>query len=536
MMMKPKKLAKGFLTDRPQHADRPTGLTLVEILIALCLMGFVSLSISNFLIKGNVATNSLGDVRKGTAEIQLLMDSLRRDLSQGAYISDNSYDQRLEYTIPDASGNALKKIYRLYTTGGSTYLQLSLDNGSTWGSPYAVSPYTKYKIINQSGVGTAPRFVYAGIKDCVDFQDTNANFIFDPGTVNSDGSYTVGADTIASSSCSNFSGSAMKKPSEAKHIDLQYFNFSTQTGSPVASRPLPANNYFIAVAPGLVRSTSTPLPSPAVKDPPLLQSFVTNTANSLYTTGFAVRGVTLDPSHQRLVLVGNHSSGSSTMYAADRDGVLMGSPLTTSVTTLNFDSVAMEADGKTILALDGTNKIVYRYDISGTSPITPTTTLNMGSATNQINTPKSVMYDPSTSSYFYVVGADTSTGAWKIFEFSKTTSNAAATATWALPAAFDGTHPPSGLALEPNTGDFLIVRNYVNGSGATSAIDIYRLTRAGVSTSFSININDLGSTATGTTGNFGMAYEPKTNRIFLTDSATNKVYEVMPSLLISPRT
>jgi hypothetical protein len=106
---------------------------------------------------------------------------------------------------------------------------------------------------------------------------------------------------------------------------------------------------------------------------------------------------------------------------------------------------------------------------------------------------------------------------------------------WTLPAAFDASHPPGGLAIEPLTGDFLVVRNYVNGSAPNHTIDIYRMTRAGSNTSFSVNIDDLGSTATGTTGNWGIGYDAVTNRLFLSDSATNKVYEVIPSLLITSR-
>lgn len=492
------------------------GFSLVELLVAMALMGFVSLAIANFLVKSNVTSSSLSMRFKEASEIQSLILDIQQDMRQGAYISNNSHKQRLEYTTYNSSGSATKKIYRITTISSKNYLQLSTDGGSTWGSPYRASDYTKYQL---SGT---PLFLYSqSANNCTSFTDTNSNGVWENGTDSAGVTSSCGPTTLTYP--------LLNTPSQANKIVLSGFQFTTGNGNPEGTRNLPSN-IFIAIQHNPVVSTSAAV-SPAAKDAPLWNSFTTNTASSLYGTGFDVRAAKWDPSHDRLLLVGHHSSGACKIFVAERNGVIYNPTLTTTDNAMQFNGVALESDDKTVLALDDSTKKLYRFNISARAPLAPISTLDLSSPSNLINTPTSIAYDPATPDDFYIVGTDPADSGIKIFERNKSTGALVGSA-WSLPAAFDASHPPGGMTIEPTTGDFLVVRNYVS----SSSIDIYRITRAtGASSSFSVSTSDLGSSATGTTGNWGIAYNPENNHLFLTDNATDKVYEVIPNLLISPR-
>lgn len=501
-----------------QSVSQP-GLTLAELLISLALMGFVSLSIGQFLIKTNAASSTLTDRFQENAEIQYLIKDLQQDLQQGAYISSNSHNARLEYTTYNASGSAVKKIYQIVTNSGKKYLQLSLDGGTTWISPYRISSSTRYTLLG------APAFLYAwSINNCTNFNDSTG-----------DGVYLIGWDTGGTyQACPSGTGSpVLMSPSQSYKVDLQGFQFSTGKGLITTTRSLPPD-FFISVPPGPVRSTASAV-SPAVKDPPLIQKFSTATANSLFGTAFDVTGLSWDSTHEQLILVGQHSSGNHTFFITDRKGVIANTGITTATTTIQANGVAILSDNKTILLLDSTAKKVYQFDTSQTPPLAASATLDLASPTNLINTPTSIAYDPGTPTDFYLVGTDPADSGLKIFQRNQSTGALVGTA-WSLPAAFTVSAPPAGLAIEPTSGDFLVVRNYVNGVSPNQTIDIYRITRSnGTSTSFSVNISELGSNATGSAGNWGIAYDPLSNQIYLSDTATDKVYQVVPGLLISPR-
>jgi len=465
-------------------------------------------------------------MRLGEAsEIQMLIADIQADLRQGASISDNSYNQRLEYTTYDSTGAATKKIYRITTISGYKYLQLSTDGGATWASPYRVSDYDTYILKN------TPKFLYAwAVNNCTDFADSSGNGVWASG-VDTAGAYLA---------CTNGTSSpALSLPSQATKVDLQSFLFSTNKGSPEATRSLPTD-LFISVDAPLVRSNSS-VTSPAVEDAPLVHAFVTNTANSLFGTSFDVRGVSWDPSREKLIVVGDSSIGTGssptnkTLFVADRKGVVQNKGLGGSSTS-NLDSVAVRTSGTDVLALDATAKVLYGITLTDPTTWSASSVLNLASPTNLINTPTGIAFDASTPTDFYIVGADTSTGAIKIYERNISTGALVGSA-WALPAAFDASHPAGGLAIEPVNGDFIVVRNYVNGSSPNKTIDIYIISRAaGTSTSFSVNIDDLGSSSTtGVNGKWGITYDAANNRIFLTDVSVDKIYEVIPSQLISPR-
>jgi hypothetical protein len=529
-----------FNTLKNQQVKRPVkgkahpGTTLVEILIAMALMGFVMLSISNFLVKSNAMSASLSMRFKEANEIHTLIQDIQADLNRGAYISDNSFDKRLEYTTYDPNTLlAVKKVFTLVPVSGSTapyYLQLSVD-GAAAGSPYSVSDYTKYQI---SGT---PRFLYAhASNDCWDYVDDNANGVLGSGdsTIN----------LVAACSASAYGGvtDTSKTPSKSSKVVLANFNFTTANGTPEALRTLPSY-IFIAAPPGLVRSQVAAV-APAVKDPPLVQSFsFDNAVNPLWPASFNVRGITWDTVHERLIL-GTDALGK--LYQTERDGVFINTPLALANAVATPRGVAVEDDGQTldVLYFDGsTNDYYYQYNLSATPPLSPTVgPTGFSPASSAQGNRWHMAYDSNTKN-MYLGTYDTSDTTYKIVEYYNGSSSTPGTRTgttlntnyWVLPAAFASGAQIGGLVIDNKTGDFIIARNLVYASGGSNWIDIYRITRAGVSSYFSINLTDLGSTATGTAGVFGMAYAPNLNRLFLSDNVSKKIFEVSPPQVITSR-
>jgi hypothetical protein len=205
---------------------------------------------------------------------------------------------------------------------------------------------------------------------------------------------------------------------------------------------------------------------------------------------------------------------------------------------LQLQGVAVENDGNNIMVLDSTNRKVYRYTLGTSATISPTTTLDMASPTVLVTQPNAIAYDASTPTDVYVLAIDPSaTSNWKVWEINYSTR--AIVNSWALPAAFNGTTVPGGgLAIEPTTGDFLVTLNSVSGSSPNATIALYRIKRSNAAVysgyPMNIRINDFGSTATSTFGNWGLGYDPALNRLFLSDSSTDTIYEIVPDRLIAP--
>lgn len=508
---------KSLLTKHP-------GFSLVELLIALALMGFISLSVSNFLVKSNVTTSSISMRYKEASEIHALIQDLESDLRQGAYISDNSHDKRLEYTTYDSSGSAVKKIYRINASGSNTYLELSTDGGSSWGSPYRASSSTKYVL-----QGT-PLFLYSQMaNNCTDFTDTNSNGVWLSGE---------GASYLACGNASAISP-VLDKPSQAIKVVLHNFQFSTGTGSPEAIRGLPGD-IFISAPQGPVRSGSS-VSSPAVKDSPAVQSFSTVYAtNPMFASGFSIRGLAWDPYHERLLL-GADSGGSSSgrMYQTERNGVQINEPLLFANGVAGARSIAVENGGQSAWVLywdtNASSYYVNQYSLNAMPPLTPMTTIALASPPDYQFT---LALDPNSPSTLYVACNDS--GTLKIIEYYKTSPSTRTGNEWALPAAFTTGGQIGGMFVEPTSGDFFIVKNSVYTSGGSRYIDVYRIARTGsiaTTANFSINLSDLDSsnTTASNDGYWQMAYDPVSNHLFMADNYMGKVYEVAPPKLITPR-
>jgi len=526
-----------------------SGFSLVEILLTVALMGTVMMAITNMMVKGAAQSGSMETRYQEAIEVQAVVQDMMQDLAQGAYISNNSHKYRLEYTTYNTSGTATKKVYGIcYApatvagtdttcsvssgTNNTAFLKLSLDGGSTWGSPYRASGFNDYYL-----TGT-PTFVYAQEgNNCTLFTDTDANGVWLSGTD------AAGAATNCSSV--RTTNPVLPYPSFASKVILAGFSFAAKggtTGSYSVPRALPSY-VFMSAPQGPLVSYSAAV-SPGVKDSPLLHSFDNNTANSLFGSGFWAYALNWDPVRQRLLVTGGYPAK---ILQVDRSGVLIGPPLPLYNGGLPDGIVLME-DGVTAIVLDAFGKVNW-YNLKDTLPLVPTRILTLSDSrngtpalagsTNLVNSPYGLSYDPKYPNEIFVLGYDPADSNPKIFEIDITTgayaTNVLSGGKLALPAAFDATHLAFGLSQEPTTGDFLVTRDYVNGSSPNKTIDIYRITSSGSYSYFSVNIDDLGSTATTTAGGFGAAYDPVTNHLFLSDVSTGKIYEVYPDRLISPR-
>jgi prepilin-type N-terminal cleavage/methylation domain-containing protein len=517
--------------------EQPKGLTLVEILVAMALMGFVMLSISNFVVKSNVQSSSLSMRLKEASEVHAVIQDIQADLHRGARISANSFNHRLEYTTYDpGSGSSVTKVYGLCyysavpasteatcpvetVANNIPYLKLSSDGGATWGSPYRVSGFNKYKM-----TGT-PKFLYAHtFNGCYDYPDDNSNGVHDAGDT-----------TITQTACGTSPNSswlvatASRKPEKSSKVILANFAFTTGTGSPEALRSLPSY-IFIAVSPGLVSSTLAAV-SPGVKDSMLVQSFSTNPAvNPQFPTGFSIRGLAWDKAHEVLLLSSRYSGK---IFRTERNGVQVNYPLVIADGNMRPRWLEVEGDGNVLMAgvfNDLSQFAYYRYAINDSGAAVPITGPILYG--NNTASRRALAYNPNYPDYVY---APIDAG-MQIQELNKYTMVATGNS-WSLPAAVSSAAQISGMFIEPVTGNFYVSRNQVYTSGGRNYIDIYKILRSnGASTlEFSIDLTDLGSSATGTNGLFQMAYDPALNRIFLSDEVSNRVFEVIPPKLISPR-
>ncbi len=520
--------------------NRAQGVTLVEILVAMALMGFVMLSITNFVINSNVRSASLNGRFKIASDIHIVVQDIQADLHRGAYISPNSFRNRLEYTTYDpGTGDAVKKVYGIcyyssvQTTSTDTtcplqgaggtypYLKLSTDAGTTWGSPYRLSGFNKYRLVNASG----PKFLYAHPSNsCFDYVDDNGNGVLGAGDT---------TQNAVSCSANSYFGvtTSSRTPTKSTKVVLANFNFTTGSGNPEIQRNLP-QYIFIAIAPGLVRSNTAAVGA-GVKDSQLVQSFSTNPAvNPLYPTGFRLRGLAWDRQHEQLFLT---SDQNSVLFQTERNGVFINQMMSFADANLTVDRLALEDDGRTLLVGDynGSNDVYYRFTINDQPILSPTTGAITMSATEANR--RAIVYDPNTPDYFYAPGTDS--GVYKIVQYNKYT--AARTATeWILPAAFSGTSYISGMTIDPVTGAFYVVLNNIYTSGGNNYLDVYRIPRAGAiptTANFSINLTDLGTATTGSNAWPQIALDAPMNRLFLSDMTANRVYEIAPTKLLSPR-
>ena len=532
---------KAILKQRSAHS----AFTLVELLIALALMGGICLTIANFVMKGSLQLALTTSRFQEAPEIQSLISSIESDMAQGAYINPDSSDQWLQYTTYDGSGNAVVKIYQIYTNGGKKYLRLSLDGGSTngWISPYRVSGITQYVLL-----GT-PAFLY-GIpwNQCRDFTPIA------PGGVSNNsntGQFSCVQGSVASGNTGGNTGngtlgSNMSNASQATKLVLSGFNFAPDMGGTkqASAQRTVLPLMMMTVNPGLVRANSSTITmtSPALLDSSIVTQFPTRTANSLLGPSYYVSGLAWDPSRDRLLVANSGGSTVPTLVTSiGHDGVLIGQDTKELIDGPNGnDAFALDVDFKSFSL--GTFGAYVPYPSEGNLPIKR----NLGNAVNPAASTVTgfaggAAIDPTFPALWFVGMKDANDGQQKVYGFNKFTSAAAPSSPWALPAAyFDDTHPIAGLAIEPLTGDFLVLRGFVNNPGTANAtIDVWRVVRgggylpsSGTAPYFSIKVPST------TLGVRGFTYDPLTNHIFFADNyqtaaANANIYEAIPPLIIT---
>ncbi|MEM0951447.1 MAG: prepilin-type N-terminal cleavage/methylation domain-containing protein [Cyanobacteria bacterium P01_H01_bin.74] len=499
-----------------QMRKNKRGLSLVELLIALALLAFVSFSFLSILSKIKLTNNTIDGRYSAVAEIEMVIRKIQDELNNGAYISNNSHQHRLEYTIANQSGNAEKRVYKIVAESGKYYLQYSIDNATTYISPYPIANYNKYVLTG------SPQFLYAEqMNNCTVFTDTNANGYWQSGT---------DAAGVYDSSCPNASGFALSMPSEASKVILKGFEFSTETGLPQIKRAL-LSYHFIRVNPGLVRFFTSPADG-GEKDVVLVNAFDAGTSDSLYGSAFSPIGIAWDNTMQRLVISGEEASQHQ-IFLSNADGVIINQPYVSTI-DLDGDDFAVFNKGKNVIELDADTNTVYWFSLTeGFNALAVKSSIDLSGT---ITSPSGIAYDRNVTDSIYVVGGDPGdSDNVKLFQVNRATGAITSTiadlsADLSYPA-----NPPSRLTIDPVlSNDFLVVLNNVTGSTPNRLLTLYRYIRSsGITESFTINTDDIGSSESGIAGLWGIAYNPDNNHLFLSSHSDAKIFEIVPDRIIS---
>jgi Tfp pilus assembly protein PilV len=483
---------------------RAAGLSLVEILLTMALMGTLLLSVSNLLIKVQANRTSYSKLAAADIELNTLLEKMKGQLQNASWIDSTSYNQKIVFTTLDSSGNAQRVGYRITTSGSMTVLEYSSD-GTTWGtSPYAILSSTNYNI--DSG-----EFLYCGYSsNCTRFQDTNAN-----------GSWASGETRT------QVTGTALlTNASYSQKVILSGFIFNRQQGNPQVKRTWP--DIYISL-PDRHVATQTQL---------VKQFSTTPGSSNSFSTGSVIKGLAYDANKRRLLAVGSDTGTDNYIYQLSRDGIPV-MPLV-DVGNLEFDDVCLDASGTYAWsALWGGTTTLYRYDLTTPAAAANTITFTATSATyfNTGGSATALACDPVTSNKVYVIGR-TSGGVQSIMPVTLDTSGNTATAGTrvTLPGAMtNGT--TEALVIDPMTGDYYALQQALSGSDPSKTITVYHIDASSPTTSdpFTLNISNLYTTSPTSAVGWGMAYDPTNNHVFIADSDLKRVYEFAPPRLWSPK-
>lgn len=508
------------------------GISLVEVLISVTLLTMIVLASYSLVTKANLTGTSFSGRNRALIELESLFQTMRQNIAESTQIDPKSFNRKIILTHLDSNNQPKTLIYQIVNVGGKDILQISNDGGTTWESPYNIAADTTYAVTG--------KFIYCGVQNgvfwstqynCTQFTDTNGN-----------GQFDAGIDTAALAP--GFSGTALTRPEQATKVLLSGFSFDRQTGNPPIKRSFP--EIFVKLKPISIWSTVTKV-----------NKFATNSGS--FNAAFQPYSILWDTRGRQLMLAGH---GQNALYGATREGAAvsfydkntstLSTPLDLSGTYAGavYDGMALETyDGQNILyLLDNTASKVYRYDLLNYTPVA-SLDFTAGGAINTGNAPaisplKAVAYDLNTPTDFYLLG--TISGVLKIDERNKTTGArvVANGGPWALPA---GLTSPSGMTVDPLTGDFYVADKdpTCGGAPSTCTLKIWHITRSSPTTTdtFNITLNvggagtgGIGSVATNLTTNwFNLSIEPDSNRLFLSSLADNAVFEIAPDRLLIPK-
>jgi prepilin-type N-terminal cleavage/methylation domain-containing protein len=472
------------------------GLTLVEMMVSLALLGFMSTSAYMVMTKAKVSAATVAVRRQAMVETETVYQLLSNHIQHAVEISTQSHRRRLILTVLNPDGTLSNQQWRIQTVAGQDVLQRSEDNGVTWISPFAISADSIYRM-------NGGEFFFCGSgNNCTRFTDTNNN-----------GVYNVGTDA-AGTLATGYAGTALTAPNLGTKVVVSNFIFDRKKGMPNVIRQFPDTvNALLKGKP--VLSTIQPV-----------QSFNTNTAASGLPATFDVTTLHYQPSAEELWLAGTDSSGSNRLYRLNREGVFLNDPIQVSaLNTAQWTSLVMDTDGSSLLGFNAaTNRAVRISSLTGQV----LSQLDLSAVASAI---KAVAVDPSTPDDMYVLGQVA--GTYRILRRNKTTGLASGTPSqWFLPA---GLTNPSGMAIDPVSGAFYVVHNTV----AAGNLTLYRVDPANplLADTLTVNLAAIGSSATAATANgFGLSMDVLGNRLFLSDRFSDKVFELIPNRLLAPST
>jgi hypothetical protein len=444
----------------------PNGFTLVETVMGLLLVGAIMIPLLMTGAKTRAHVIKEATNRRINFEITQVIRNLSNDIRNANTL----------YLASPASSNSLLGIERYNDAGGnyiqtqwrltSNVLEYSANGGTTWRSPYPVSAANAYGV-----TGTF--------------------------------SYCNEANT-----CSGTPDASTRK------IRLNSWTFTSSIGQDPQHFDVP--DIYLNLPNRTQANTTT-----------TISSFSTN-SGTFPSSGFNVADLTFHPPTKQLVVVG----GSDKIYRVNAEGVLIGTVITAAANpaTPTLTSIDLEPDGAFAWVVDTANTKLSRINMS-----TGGVDTSFSYATLGYSNPRGLSYDEGDGSSTFsplrlvgtfggvtVIGRLTTAGA--------ISGNTASLATAFVPLA----HTPAGVAMDPIAVDS---EQFIAGQQVSSGnMTIYRYNpwHIGYSTgsnySFTLNLSQMGSSDTTTTRNFGLAFDPITNRLFVADPSDSqkRVFQVLP--------
>jgi prepilin-type N-terminal cleavage/methylation domain-containing protein len=492
-----------FVLHKTRLAQSQQGFSLVESLVALTLVGLLFMPMLTSLgkAKGNVLKQTF--YRKLNAEVSQVLDNMIADVKTTHRIDPTSHSAYaiLERYVPNSNHTFLRNHWRINSNILQFATQTFTDTVATkewgtqsgWLSPYITSAANTYTI------STGAEVLYCGqANNCTRFTDTNGN-----------AAYNAGVD--AAPVLVSGPGAALTSPEQATKLLLKGWTFTRSDMTPSIGFTLP-DTYISLPTPGFAPISRS------------VSSFSTNTTASSFPTGFNVADIDYHVPTRQLALVG----GTNMLYLTNTEGVLQQAPITVAGATA-LTSVALDSNGDKAWVLD-TNasvKAVWRINTATGAA----DTINFAYESSGITSPSAIVYDPANANSIYVLGQTSGGTVTTLSKVDWNGSSYAVGATLSLPTNLTATsNTAGGAAIDPVSGDIYIIRKNMAGIGGAET-NLFRINTASPTTldDFHITWGTTGlDTVTTAEDYFGLALDPTTNRMFISDRNLDKVYVALP--------
>jgi type II secretory pathway pseudopilin PulG len=460
-----------------QKRSRAGGFTLVETVLGLLLMGAIMMPLMVTGAKTRAQVIKEGANRRINHEVTQVLRNLSEDIRNAHTLflaspvsSANllGLDRFNPYGGTFNGGSFIQTQWRL----SSGVLEFSADGGTTWRSPYPVSAANAYSVTGN--------FSYC----------TEAN--------------VCSASPSSSSRKIRLNGWVFTHNSTGQRFDVPetYLNMPTRA----------------------VANTTT-----------TISSFSTN-SGTFPSSGFTVADLTYHPATKQLVVVG----GTNQIYRVNPEGILIGTVLTvpsTEASAPTISSIDLEPDGAFAWIIDTANSRIKRINMTDGTVSTPNYTFTSQGFINM----RGIAYEEGdTSSPIRPIRFVSSTSAVPTATYiTMSRADGTGVANWSTANISTSAYVPlvgtaGGVALDTISSDgemFIIGQTVTSGN-----VTVYRYNPAhtGYSTgsnySFTLNLGQMGSSDTSTNRNFGLAFDPTNNRLFVADPSDSqkRVFQVLP--------